>query len=251
MRRPSQKTIDIYNQLVEKQNEVRRQLIRIHKKQEETSGAGRLPALIIPKKARKISANRFQGVDRNAIRMRVKAFWRAYGEAKDLFGKGLTSYLARTVKDGYMELWRDQIDFMGGGRPEGVASRFTKAQIEDSYLGEFMATYNRLVSLSPEVFLALLYKGEIIAFKYIYQDMVNGTGQKENSWLEQQNQALDVYRSAKARMNLMEVTSKIIGEKPVNHKNKTIRKAEKRQREDEELEEARKKREERKKEAKK
>ena len=202
MRRPSQKSIDIYNQLVEKQNQVRKILTRIHKKHEEASGAGRLPALIIPKKAKKIKPSHFYERDKTLLKARIRAFWRSYNVAKALFGRGLTSYLARTVKDGYMELWRDQILFMSGESPQGVANKFTREQMEKSYLGEFMHTYNRLMQLSPEEFLTMLYKGEIIQFKHIYAEMT-GIGNKEYSWLDQQNDALNIFRSAKARKDLL------------------------------------------------
>ena len=232
MRRPSQKSIDLYNQLVEKQNEVRRTLIRIHKKHEETSGAGRLPALVIPRTARKINYSHFQDRDKVALRARIRAFWRSYGEAKALFGKGLTSYLSRTVKQGYMELWRDQILFMSGESPQGVANQYTREQIEGSYMGEFMATYNRLNRLSPEEFLAMLYRGEIIQFKYIYAEMI-GQGNKEYSWLDQQNDALTVFRSAKARRELMREASLDVEEARSRHQKKTIEKAEKEKAKDE------------------
>ena len=188
MRKPSQHSIDLYNQLVERQNQIRKTLTRIHKRAEETFGAGRLPALVIPKKARKILMYQMRNT------MAIKRFWASYSEAKALFGRGLRGYLARTVKDGYMELWRDQILFNSGESPEGVASRFTREQIENSYMGDFMEVYNKLVSLSPEAFLTMLYTGKIIQFKYIYEDIVLGTGSKENSWLQQQKELLSLSR---------------------------------------------------------
>ena len=232
MRKPSQKSIDIYNQLVEKQNEVRKILTRIHKKHEEASGAGRLPALVIPKRAKKIKPSHFYERDKTLLKARIKAFWRSYGQAKELFGKGLTSYLSRTVKDGYMELWRDQILFMSGESPQGVANQFTREQMENSYLGEFMHTYNRLNRLSPEEFLAMLYRGEIIQFKYIYAEMI-GQGNKEYSWLDQQNDALNVFKSARARRELMREASEDVEEARVKHQKKTIEKAEKAMAQDE------------------
>lgn len=233
MRVPSIKTIDLYNRLVANQNKVRKTLIRVHKNAEETSGAGRLPALVIPKSARRIKNNYFQGLSKDELKRRLKLFYAKYKESKRLFGQGLKSYLARIVKDGYLDLWKDQIDFVGGGRPEGAFGRYSKEQIENSYMGEYMEVYNLLNSLSSEVFLALLYSGRIIQFKYIYQDIISGTGEKENSWLQQQKEILEIYRSPKARKELMDSVRNIIpsSEDPYysgKHTDSTMKSAERR-----------------------
>lgn len=234
MRRPSQRTIDIYNQLVEKQNQVRKTLIRVHKRAEETQGAGRLPALVIPKKARKVRFSDFNNSNkyfRKALRKarmiaKIKAFWKSYKEKMGLFGKGLTSYIARTVKDGYMELWRDQILFLSGEAPAGVANKFTREQIQGSFMGNFMETYNKLQAMSPLKFLVLLYKGDLLQFKYIYQEMAYG--EKEQGYLWQQNELLEKNKSL--RVTLADVDN-MIREKPdYEHKQKTIRRAESLQR---------------------
>ena len=221
MRKPSEHTIDLYNQLVEQQNKVRKKLYRVHKHAEETLGAGRLPSLVVPKSARKIRKNYFE-VDRASLQRRSKAFWNAYNEKKELFGQGLRSYLARTVKNGYMDLWRDQILFMSGESPEGVASRFTREQIDTSFMGEFMEVYNKLVSLSPEVFLAMLYSGRIIQFKFIYSEMI-GQGNKEYSWLDQQLDLLKETSKMKEQMRILDEMKDETGK----HQQKTIKKAEK------------------------
>ena len=221
LRIPSQRSIDLYNQLVAQQNKVRKQLQRIHKKAEETAGAGRLPALVIPKNAHKVSRDRFYGLSKSELKKRLKAFYKRYNEAKQLFGRGLRSYIAKTVKQGYMDLWRDQILFNGGEMPEGPFNLYTKEQIELSFLGEFMETYNKLNRLSPEVFLGLLYSGRIIQFKYIYAEMT-GNGNREYSWIDQQNDNLVGMSSKKAQMELLALMSDVEG----NHQKKTIKKAE-------------------------
>lgn len=218
---PSQRSIDLYNQLVAQQNKVRKQLIRIHKNAEEASGAGRLPALVIPKNAHKTTRDRFYGLSKSELQKRLKAFYQRYNEAKRLFGQGLRSYIARTVKQGYMELWRDQILFIGGEAPQGQFNMFTKEQIENSFVGEFMETYNKLNRLSAEVFLGLLYSGRIIQFKYIYAEMI-GNGNKEYSWLDQQNDNLVGMSSKKAQIELMNLMAGVEGK----HQKKTIKKAE-------------------------
>lgn len=220
LRRPSQRSVDLYNQLVARQNQVRKQLKRIHKGAEEKLGAGRLPALIIPSSAHKIRPNYFMGLSKEELRRRLNRFWKRMKEAKSLFGAGIRSYLSRTVKQGYMDLWRDQILQLSGESPEGVARMFTKKQIENSDMGKFMDLYNRLNRLSAESFLAMLYKGDIISFKFIYMEMI-GTGNKEYSWVDQQKDLLDKNRTLKSQKALMEEMAGFEGK----HQKKTIEKA--------------------------
>lgn len=224
MRKPSQRSIDLYNQLIAQQNKVRKTLTRIHKHAEETSGSGRLPALVIPRRSRKISRDYFEGLSKAELKARIRRFWSKYKEAKNLFGKGLRSYLGRTVKDGYMDLWRDQILFISGEEPQGYFGKYSKEQIENSFMGDFMEVYNRLISLSPEVFLAMLYHGDIIQFKYIYAEMT-GMGNREYSWIDQQVDNLDKYRTFANKRELLN----FMGEKDImyNHTRKTMSKAEK------------------------
>ena len=193
MRKPSQKSIDLYNRLVAQQNKVRKTLQRVHKRAEETLGAGRLPALIIPRRARKIRMNQFEGLSAKELHRRLKQYWSNLASLKEQFSRGLTSYLAKTVKEGYMELWRDQIRDFSGEKPEAFNEHlFSKKQIEESEYGEFMQTYNRLFMLSPETFLAMLYTGRMLAFKFIYEEMKNVRDSYSGSWLQEQNELLNL-----------------------------------------------------------
>lgn len=209
LRRPSQHSIDLYNKLVEEQNKVRRRLLRIHKKAEETISAGRLPALIIPKRARKIRADYFE-VDKVAQKRRIKAFWKNYAQAKKFFGQGIKSYLSRTLKDGYLELWRNQIQEQLGIKPEGGVNAkvgawyFSSSQLEEMNEEErkIAEIYNFLARLSPEVFLALLYRGKLLQFQFIYEEMRYGS-RKEYSWIDQQVELLEPYRSRKVQAELL------------------------------------------------
>lgn len=204
LRRPSQHTIDLYNKLVAQQNKVRKNLIRIHKQAEETIGAGRLPALIIPKKARRVSQRDFS-IDKVNLKRKLKAFWQRYREAKEFFGRGIKSYLSKTLKEGYMELWRERMQIEMGLIPEGYRNNFSALQLKEMTENEriIAGIYNMLNRLSPEVFLALLYKGKLIQFQFIYEDMHNGTADKVNSWSEQQAFQLEDYRSRKAQIDLL------------------------------------------------
>lgn len=248
MRRPSQRSIDLYNALVDKQNKVRKQLRRLHKGAEETLGAGRLPALIVPKASHKIRKSYFEGLSSAELHKRLKAFWDKYQVKKALFGKGLTSYIARVVKEGYLELWRDQIERNFGESPEAFYGHtFSADQIKNSDGGEFMQVYNALFRQSPESFLALIYTGRMIAFKYIYQEMQMTKNNTGYSWLEQQKENLRQIGKVKFKnpeewlkfMRSPKELNKLLDEagskkNSYKHKASTIREAEARYEEDEE-----------------
>ena len=211
MRRPSQHTVDLYNQLVKKQNAVRKILKKIHKHAEETLGVGRLPALILPKKARQI---------RNRDNLNIKLFWLRYRNMRDMFSGGLNNYLGKVVKQGYMQLWRDQI----GIDPEGYFNMYTPLQIKEAgELGKFMEVYNKLNRLSGLQFLALQYVGGITAFKWIYDEMKYGAKDKENSYLQQQLESLEKFGSGKG---IIKAFYEAVGmEDPVNRRDVDVKKA--------------------------
>lgn len=209
LRRPSQHSIDLYNKLVEQQNKVRRRLLRIHRKAEEMIPTGRLPALIIPKKARKIT-NKYFDVDKMSLKRKLRAFWDRYNKAKAFFGQGIKSYLSKTLKDGYLELWRSQMQEQLGLIVEGGANAkygawyFSPLQLKEMSEEErrIAEIYNFLARLSPEVFLALLYRGKLLQFQFIYEEMKYGA-KKEYSWIEQQMELLEPYHSKKVQAELL------------------------------------------------
>lgn len=207
LRKPSQHSIDLYNKLVQQQNEVRKKLRAMHIKAEETLGAGRLPALVMPKSARKIKKSQFQGLTPEQLRARLKAYWKKYKEMKLLFAKGINSYLKNTVFKGYKELWqgKDGINEL----PKGRFGRYTKEQIENSQLGSFMELYNQLFTRGVDFFMALLYTGKVLEFKVIY-DELNGKG-RGFTYVEQQADMLKVYNSPKARTELVEKARLLTG----------------------------------------
>lgn len=213
LRKPSQHTIDLYNQLVAQQNKVRKQLLRIHKKAEETIPTGRLPALIIPKKARRISARDFD-VDKMSLKRKLQAFWNRYKQAKEFFGQGIKSYLSQTVKYGYIGLWLERMNVEMGLIPEGnqherkdgvISGYFTPQQLKEMNEDQrrIAEIYNFLYRLSPEVFLALLYRGRLLQFQFIYEEMKYGVKDKENSWSMQQADLLEDMKSRKVQMKLL------------------------------------------------
>lgn len=202
MRKPSQHTIDLYNQLVERQNEVRKTLKKIHKRAEEALGAGRLPSLVMPTRTHKLRTNQFEGLSPKELQRRLKKFWTKYREAKALFGAGLRSYLAHTVKRGYVDLWREQLQSQLGLEGEGYNGRFTDLQMKEASESDrlFMEAYNRMISLPAEMFYVMLMRGEIIQFQFIYQEMTYGTRDKENSWISQQLLLFDKNRGWKKQI---------------------------------------------------
>lgn len=206
LRRPSQRSIDLYNQLVARQNEVRKTLSRMHKKAEETLKVGRLPALVIPKRARKIRPDYFYGLSKQELRRRLRKFWAKYRKAKEWFNQGLRSYLGRSVLYGYSKLWQDQL----GVEPEGRGGRYTKEQIMYSDLGDYMEVYNMLFTHGPELFMALLATGRVIEFRYIYDDM---TGKVErHSMLNQQVDIIKgAIRPSKEQTQILETAQIVTG----------------------------------------
>ena len=244
MRRPSQRSIDLFNQLVEKQNQVRNYLRKIHKRAEEAYGAGRLPALVTPKSARKVRLNQFQGLSREELKRRTKMFWDRYRLMKSLFGAkdALRSYLGKTVVRGYRELWIDLI----GVDPERYG-KYSQEQIESSSQGEFMEVFNQLFKRGgEEFFYRMLLKGEIIEFRWIYMEFQNGY--KENGYLDQQVQNIMKYKGLHGKQALYSATANIMPLREMQrddkgrhiggrfHKESTLREAKKRQELDEEEE---------------
>ena len=219
---PSQRSIDLYNKLVEQQNKVRKTLRRIHKKAEEALGAGRLPALVIPKSAHKIRRSHFN----NMTSMKLKMFWQAYREKKALFSHGLDSYLNKVVVKGYRELWEGEYGI--GEKPalNSFGGMYSKEQIEnaDEDKADAMRAYNGLFTKGPMFFLAMLYTNNVISFKYIYQELYMGTGSKEYSFIDQQIEINNRLSGPKARSQLLDEASYITGYRHPEKIKKEIRK---------------------------
>ena len=208
LRRPSQRSVDLYNQLVAQQNKVRKQLIRIHKNAEEALGAGRLPSLVIPRSAKRITRDRFYGLSTYELRRRAKEFWRKYHEAQRLFAgkRPLGRYLGRTLVDGYREIWIEKI--FDGVEPEGKTGKYTSEQIEmaDKNASRLMEIFNMFFARGREMFfLSMLNAGEITQFRYIYQEFDNGLSYKEDSWAQQQIDSAMRYMDSRGRLRSKEI----------------------------------------------
>lgn len=234
LRRPSQRTIDIYNQLVEQQNRVRKTLLKMHKQAEETLKVGRLPALVIPRKARKYRNIFSQGLSKAELSRRLKKFWSSYRRAKELFSGGLNTYLAETVMKGYMDIWVNNQYGIGvepeGRRRNGVKA-YSKEQIEYSDMGDAMEAYNAMFTHGVDFFMALLYTGRIIEFKFIYADFKGDVD--KNYYVSQQTEIANYYaRSPKARKEILE--SAPFDKELYTHSKQVKDKAKKKEDEDEE-----------------
>lgn len=231
-RRPSQRTIDIYNQLVQTQNKVRKTLLKIHKHAEETQSVGRLPALILPKKARKYRDIFSQGLSKAELKKRLKAFWDKYRKMKQLFSQGLSSYLKNMVFEGYRKLWIEQIGVEPASYKEGGRfGRYTNEQILHSDNGKAMEVYNMLFTHGSDLFMALLYTERVTEFKYIYDDLVGKV--EKNYYLDDQISKIRQFiDSPKARDQLFNEAEKVTGYK---HSKAVVNKAKKAEEEDEEI----------------
>jgi len=229
LRRPSQRSIDIYNQLVEQQNKVRKSLLKLHKEAEERLGVGRLPALVIPKRARKIRNIFNQGLSKVELRRRLQAFWRRYRQSKDLFSQGMSSYIKNTVMKGYKDLWINN-QYGIGEAPNGAFGRYSKEQIEYSDKGDYMEVYNQLFTHGSDFFLALLYSNRIVEFKYIYADFKGDV--ERNYYVEQQLEMVRDVSNAKGRKQLFEVARYYKDD--YKHSKKVLKNAKKLEEEDEE-----------------
>ena len=225
LKTPSQRSIDLYNQLVAKQNKVRKTLRKIHKEAEASQGAGRLPALVIPKNAHKIKQSKFKGLSRAKRKAKLEAFWADYRELRDQFAGAdpLRKYIAKTVTAGYRALFRDLI----GIEPE-ANGYYSKGQIatSDELTGKYMELFNKMFRYGNEMhFYKLLITGNILEFKYFYREFMYGN-ENENTFVEEQ---LDVWKRAntiEARMQLDEALKQISPELYKElHKEETRKKA--------------------------
>lgn len=219
LKKPSSRSIAIYNELVAKQNEVRNTLKRIHKHAEETLTAGRLPALVIPKRARKLRQNYFSGLSKAELRARLKKWWAQYRRMKEMFAGGINTYLKTTVFRGYKDLWTDQI----GQDPNGYFGRYSEEQIKKSDMGHAMEVYNMLFTHGSDFFMALLYTGKVTEFKYIYDDLVGKV--EKNYYLDDQIDKIKRYLNPANRKILFSQADKVTGN--YRHSQKAINKAKK------------------------
>lgn len=222
---PSQRSIDLYNQLVEQQNKVRKHLRKIHKNAEEALGAGRLPALVIPKSAHKVKKSHFQGLSPEKLRARLKAFWQAYGLKKELFKSGTNSYLNKIVVKGYRELWEGEYGINEKPEHNYFGGMYSKEQIEnaDEDRAKAMRAYNGMFTRGADYFIALLYTNNVVEFKFIYQELYQGMNNKEYSFMDQQIDINNRFSGPKQRAKLMEDAEAVIGD--YKHKNKDKKKA--------------------------
>lgn len=241
MRKPSQHSVDLYNQLVKKQNAVRRILKKIHKDAGDALGVGRLPSLVLPKRVKKVNYS---------TNINAKVFWRKYKEAQTLFAGqrgGLNTYLGKTLKQGYLETIRDWIDakpasfYNSRTQKEQTGVYYTLEQMNsaDEVTAKAMKVYNAYVRTPAIVFLGMLYVGAITPLKFIYDELRYGFGgknafnDKENSYLQQQIESFENYASGKNMIKFIsklgevsEVFKEVIPNGSVKHRTSTIAKAE-------------------------
>lgn len=226
LRRPSARTVDLYNQLIQKQNKVRSVLRKIHKEAEQASGAGRLPALVVPKSSHKVRPNYFNGLTKAQLQLRLKRFYESYRNLRESFGgkDPLRRYIAKTVTSGYRDLFKDLIGIEPAS--PGFYSKSQRIHATDAMTAKYMDLYNKMFHYGNEMqFYKLLITGHIIEFKWFYREFMYGS-ENENAYVDQQLEEWDRFSSIEERMKLDKSLESISPELSRRiHKSSTITKA--------------------------
>lgn len=177
---PSQKQLQLYDELLKRQNITRKRLLRRRRIIEERGGSGRpLPDLVLPMKAKRsrdISryANYFDSYE--DYRNKMRALRELYG------GKGspelgfYRSAYKRNILDHIKGWIEDYLNF--SEKPKGYFGKYSEEQIlianqiaDDG--GKFLELYNKMISLSTAEFMAMYDTGMIPKLKYIYDEIRN------------------------------------------------------------------------------
>lgn len=194
---PSQKQLQLYDELLKRQNITRKRLLRRRRVIEERGGFGRpLPDLVIPMKAK-----RHRDVQRYAnyfdsyadYRNKMRALQMLYG------GKGSPelAFYKSSYKHNILEHIKGWIgDYLNfSEKPDGYFGKYSEEQIykanqiaEDG--GKFLELYNKMVGLSTSEFMVMYDSGMIPKLKYIYDEMRN-VGEISFSFVDE---FLDSYR---------------------------------------------------------
>lgn len=162
---------------------MRKRITKRLTKLKDDSKGGRLPALVIPQRHRKIQQRTALKMSRRMLRMKMKAL---YGMVR----KGEESFF-RDFKRSYLELYRAYIIEEQPELRNGMYTREQIALIEitDPQMAQFMHDYNSIVTMSPKRFITLLYTGKIPEFKWLYREIVLGISGYQ-SFAEQMHDAI-------------------------------------------------------------
>ena len=163
MRKISQKEYSEYERLLKKYQQMRRNIIKAHKRLAQNADTGRLPQMVAPERERKISLGRFNLTGRQLFNLKVK-------HLKKVVLGGYQAFY-KEFKWQYMDLYKSLIQeepdikyFGGMYSPEQIRM----AEEPDKTL---MQDYNSLVRMNAMVFAYLLKTGRIPEFRYLYREM--------------------------------------------------------------------------------
>lgn len=194
---PSLAQLDVYEELLKEQNKVRREILRRRVKIERERKGQRLPDLVIPKRAKikKLKTYRFKSFREYQSKVR---------ELKRLYGRGIASYYKYTLKNNFLEAYRNMIqgamesegNYRTSYEPETMGGYYSKEQIEEAGdIGKYMRLYNQYLAMPSEKFQDMYDRGYIVPIRYIYQEMISGTKSQSVSFLEEQKEEFRIYNS--------------------------------------------------------
>lgn len=180
--KPTQNQISVYEDILKKYQKLRRQIVKAHKNLESVTPSGRMPAMVVPQRERKMSMRQIRITGRRAFALKMK-------QLKKIVHGGLQAFY-NDYKKSYLFLYREYIlpEYPMGGYSEakGMGHYYTDEQIaecerlEGKEMAQFMRDYNRIVFMNGTVFTLLLKSGKIPEFKYIYRQFASDIDMYEN-----------------------------------------------------------------------
>lgn len=208
---PSQKQLSIYDELLKRQNQARKAILRRRRIIEEEGMGRTLPDLIIPKKVRRYrDMTRYRFDSYKDYREKMRALQNLFG------GKGSPDlqYYRMSYKQNIISVIRDWIDkyLNFQEKPKSKFGKYSEEQIykanqiaEDG--GKFLDLYNKYQSMSIAEFMAMYDTGHIPTLKIIY-DEIRGVGDTMSpSYFSKVNEFIDNFsdwrRQSREDKNIM------------------------------------------------
>ena len=157
-----------YERIAKAYNKMRKRILKKQQKLKDDSTGGRLPALVVPQRHRRIQQRTALKMSRRMLREKMKALYK-------IISKGEASFY-KDFKRSYLELYRTYIIEVEPDLRNGMYSKEQIADmfLEDPKMAQFMHDYNSIITMNPERFLVLLYTGKIPEFKWLYRELVQG-----------------------------------------------------------------------------
>lgn len=170
---PTGKQLRTYDEILKKYNKMRNQIVKSHRALEEHIGAGRMPALVVPERHRKMTISQIRISGRRLFALKIK-------QLKRVVHGGLQKFYS-DYKKSYLELYREYIIQED---PEGYQGRFfSDLQIKeekDPQMRQFMHDYNSIVNMNGTVFALLVKTGRVPEFRRLYDQFQGGFRPYEN-----------------------------------------------------------------------